>query len=121
MTESNLAGRRVLIVEDEMVLAMTLEDMLGLMGCEVAKSPRVADALERVEAGDIDMVLLDLNLDGERSYAVAEALEARGIPFAFMTGYHRDDLRPEWRDKPVLQKPFVADNLEQVMAGALTA
>jgi CheY-like chemotaxis protein len=121
MTESNLAGRRVLIVEDEMVLAMALEDMLDLMGCEVAKSPRVPDALERIEAGGIDIALLDLNLDGERSYAVAEALDAGGIPFAFMTGYHRDDLRPEWRERPVLQKPFVVEDLEQVMEGALTA
>ncbi|HET7369205.1 MAG TPA: response regulator [Gammaproteobacteria bacterium] len=111
----DFSGLRVLIVEDEMMLALTLEDMLKLMGCEIIKAARVAPALELAETESIGMALLDVNLAGERSYRVADTLKGRNIPFAFMTGYHVDDLREEWQDRPVLQKPFLMAELVRVI------
>ncbi|HET6655391.1 MAG TPA: response regulator [Gammaproteobacteria bacterium] len=111
----DFSGLRVLIVEDEMMLALTLEDMLKLMGCDVIKVARLAPALKLAEAEEIGIALLDLNLAGERSYPVADTLKGRDIPFAFMTGYHVDDLRPEWRDRPILQKPFLMAELVRVI------
>lgn len=111
----DFCGLRVLIVEDEMMLALTLEDMLKLMGCEVVKAARLAPALELAETEELGIALLDINLAGERSYPVAEALSRRSIPFAFMTGYHVDDLREEWQDRPVLQKPFLMAELVRVI------
>lgn len=111
----DFSGLRVLIVEDEMMLALTLEDMLKLMDCEVIKAARLAPALKLAETESIGMALLDVNLAGERSYPVADTLKGRNIPFAFMTGYHVDDLREEWQDRPVLQKPFLMAELVRVI------
>ncbi|HET7588278.1 MAG TPA: response regulator, partial [Gammaproteobacteria bacterium] len=83
--------------------------------CEVVKAARLAPALELAETEELGIALLDINLAGERSYPVAEALSRRSIPFAFMTGYHVDDLREEWQDRPVLQKPFLMAELVRVI------
>jgi CheY-like chemotaxis protein len=111
-----LSGLRILMVEDEMVLAMSLQGLLEVIECRVIKAPTVAKALALIEAERLDGALLDVNLRGERAYPVAEELDRRSIPFAFMTGYNASDLKPDWRDRPVLQKPFLLDDLEQVMA-----
>src|SRR5690606_15048534 len=79
---------RILLVEDEMLIAMMAEDMLGGLGHQVAGvHSGVASALEAVEAGGFDLALLDVNLGRESSEAVAGALAARNIPFVFVTGY----------------------------------
>lgn len=110
------AGLRVLMVEDEMMLAMSLEDLLGMIDCEVVKASRLNQALALAKTEPIDGALLDVNLAGDRVYAVADELDRRGIPFAFMTGYSASDLRPEWQDRPVLQKPFLLEDLQKVMS-----
>jgi CheY-like chemotaxis protein len=109
---------RILIVEDEMLVAMNIEDMLLELGHEVAGiASRLGPALTLAREGRFDVAMLDVNLAGERSFPVADLLIARGIPFVFATGYGPEGIDPKYRDRPVLQKPFRARDL----AAAVTA
>ena len=67
----------------------------------------------------MDVAVLDLNLDGKDTYAIADALRQKNVPFIFATGYGSTGIRPEYRDRPVLQKPFQAKELETALAEAL--
>ncbi len=124
MTDSSqsLRGTRVLLIEDEALVAMLVEDMLGDQGCSVvATGARLEEAL--LHAKDVnlqfDVALVDLNLAGESTFAVASALAERNIPFAFSTGYGVNGLPPEWRDRPTLQKPFTSEDMARVLGKAL--
>jgi CheY-like chemotaxis protein len=120
-TTTTLEGRRVLLVEDEAMIAMLLQDMLGDLGCEViGPAYAVAPALE-LAAGDapIDVAILDVNLAGRPVYEVADALRARQVPMVFSTGYGRAGLREVDRDVPVLGKPFRAHELASALRAAL--
>ncbi|HET7586653.1 MAG TPA: response regulator [Gammaproteobacteria bacterium] len=116
--QSAINGMRILMVEDEMMLAMSLEDLLKLLGCEVVKAARVAKAVKLAETESVDGALLDVNLAGERVYPVAAELDRRGIPFVFMTGYDVDRLDSGYHGRPALQKPFQMDDMVRVMADA---
>ncbi len=117
MTPHSSGKPRILVVEDECLVAMLLEDFIAELGYTVvATAARKEDALRRLEAGGIDAALLDVNLDGERSYPIAEALAARGLPFVFVTGYGEAGIEPAFRDRPVVQKPFTQDSLRQALA-----
>lgn len=122
MTDPRLIGRRVLVVEDELMIAMLLEDMLGELGCEVvAAVGRSVDALKALEGGRIDAAVVDVNLSGGRSDAVARALMARGVPFVIATGADPRSLTlAEHRERPVLKKPFRIESLAESLARALT-
>jgi DNA-binding response OmpR family regulator len=105
---------RIMVVEDEALIAMVLVDHiqeLGLMA--VGPFTRVADAL-KVE-GEVDAAILDVNLAGESVYPVADMLKARGVPFLFMTGYGSASIDPRFADVPVLQKPIEAKTLEDIL------
>jgi CheY-like chemotaxis protein len=118
MTEPtpSTAKRRILVVEDEMLIGMLLEDMLTDMGHEVAAIvPRLKDALVAVEKDNFDLAVLDVHLHGESAFPVAEALIAKGKPFIFATGYGERGLPENYRSRPVLQKPFAKDDLERVL------
>ncbi len=127
MAESNvsdgpLAGVRILLVEDETLVAMLLEDMIAeLGGTVVASASRVAGALEVVKnsGSGLDLAVLDVNLGGEEAFPVAEALAERGVPFAFSTGYGNSGLPDPWRSRPTLQKPFTQDQVTAVLHRAL--
>jgi CheY-like chemotaxis protein len=107
---------RILVVEDEMLVAMNIEDMLLAMGHEVAGlASRLAPALQLAREGEFDLAMLDVNLAGETSFPVADILRERGIPFLFATGYGADGIEEGYRGAPVLQKPFRLRDL----AGAL--
>lgn len=108
--------RRILVVEDEMLIGMLLEDMLTDLGHEVAAVvPRLKDALVAVERETYDMAILDVHLHGESAFPVAEALIGKGVPFVFATGYGERGLPETYRGRPVLQKPFAKDDLERVL------
>ncbi|MCA1713583.1 MAG: response regulator [Gammaproteobacteria bacterium] len=109
--------RCVLMVEDEMNLAMMLEDMLVEAGYRVLKAARVPGALALAAAEQIDAAILDVNLAGVEVFPVAAALHRRAIPFLFTTGYGQMGISAEYSDRPVLQKPY---SLDQLM-GALEA
>lgn len=110
-----LAGLRVLIVEDEPIVAMMLEDMLGDLGCELAGTASTIDeGLRLAEAGGIDIALLDVNLNGLRSDPIAEALAAAGTPFVYATGYGAAAVAGT--ASRVLQKPYSMMQLSEVLA-----
>jgi len=116
-----LAGRRILVVEDEMMIAMLVEDMLLDLGCSVVGPVHaLADALDlaRSEPG-LDAALLDVNLAGQLVFAVADALREKGVPAIFSTGYGDAGLRDIDRGSPVLQKPFRAGDLARALGEAL--
>lgn len=103
---------RILIVEDEMLVAMNIEDMLTELGHEVVGiASRIEPALALAREGGFDAAMLDVNLAGDRSFPVADLLVERNIPFLFATGYGRAGIEPAYRDRPVLQKPFRAAEL----------
>jgi PAS domain S-box-containing protein len=112
--EGTLAGLRVLLIEDEPLVAMDLEELLATVGCRaVATRGTVADALAFIAEGTFDVALLDASLNGEPVDAVAAALTRKGVPFVFATGYGTDALPAAFREAPVLTKPF---DPEQVLA-----
>jgi len=104
---ANLAGLRVLVVEDEGMVAIMLEEMLEDLGCEIAASvPSVARAEEAVRTSGVDLALLDVNLAGETTIDFARRLVRHPIPFVFSTGYGSAGVPADLRDRPVLMKPF---------------
>jgi CheY-like chemotaxis protein len=113
---SGSTALRVLLVEDEGLVAIMLEDLLADLGCEVSCSAStVAQALDWLRAGgEADAALLDVNLDGEPVFPVAEILAERGVPFAFTTGYAQShDSR--FREAPFIGKPIRPDRLAEVL------
>jgi CheY-like chemotaxis protein len=104
---SALAGRRILVVEDEMLVAMVIEAVLDDAACRiVGPFGRVSQALKSAREDAIDAALLDVNLHGEQVFPVADALAARNIPFVFVTGYGASGLSPRFTGSPVLIKPY---------------
>jgi len=114
------ASKRVLVVEDELMIRMLLEDMLGELGYTIAaQAARIDEALDAAKNAAFDVAILDVNLNGETIVPVAEALDARGMPFVFATGY-ADAVLPEvFRNRPILKKPFQADGLNRSLQRAL--
>jgi CheY-like chemotaxis protein len=118
---SPFSGRRVLLVEDEMLVVWLLEDMLADLGCAVVgPAASVKQALAMIDAEAIDVAVLDVNLNGQMSYPIADALATRGVPFVFSTGYDKDTLLDGYRIFPVLQKPFRRSELSDALAKLLT-
>jgi len=122
MPDSSIATPRLLVVEDEYLIRMLLEDMLADLGYEVAAAVgTMAEASELAARGDFNAAILDVNLDGEEIYPIADILAARGLPFVFVTGYGERSLSEPYRGRPALQKPFQAEQLKAVLASLLTA
>jgi CheY-like chemotaxis protein len=113
---------RILIVEDEMFISMLLEDLLTELGYRPAGPVvRLDEALAAARSEAIDAALLDVNLNGKETYAVADILAGRGIPFVFATGYGAGGIPERYRHRPILAKPFRRDDLARVLAQALAA
>jgi DNA-binding response OmpR family regulator len=102
-----LEGARVLVVEDEYLVATLIEEILKSAGCVVmGPIPRVPEALDAVDHDDYDAAVLDVNLAGERINPVADALSERDVPFMFVTGYGANALPSQYAERPYLCKPF---------------
>jgi CheY-like chemotaxis protein len=107
---------RILIVEDEMTIALLLEDMVSDLGHHAAGlAMRLPQALYMAEHEKLDLAILDVNLDGRVSFPVAEILERRGVPFLFATGYGSAGIDPPYRDKVVIRKPFSLEDLSRAI------
>jgi DNA-binding response OmpR family regulator len=108
---------RILIVEDEPLIAMMLEDFLDVLGREVAgTADSVGTALPIIEAGGFDAAILDVNLRaGEKSWPVADALAERGVPFLLATGGGDDGIAAGHQGRPVLAKPFTMDTVAKAL------
>ena len=113
-----LSSLKVLVVEDEALVSMLVEDMLTDLGCAiVGPAAEIEEALRLAGSADIDAALLDVNLGGRPIFPVADALKARGVPFAFASGYGEAGLSDDHRGATVLQKPFREADLRRVLEG----
>jgi CheY-like chemotaxis protein len=108
--------RRVLVVEDETLVAMMLEEMLLELNCRVlGPAGDLAEAMGFAEKAEFDLALLDVSLRRMPSFPVAEILQKRGIPFAFMTGYGAQDFPLAYQQLPRLSKPFDLPDLQRTL------
>jgi CheY-like chemotaxis protein len=106
-THLRLNAPRVLVVEDEMTVAMLIEDMVSELAYEVAAVvPRLEDAMRLLDSETFDLAMLDVHLNGKTVFPFAAELEERGIPFLFATAYGPRGIPEEFRSHIVLQKPF---------------
>jgi len=117
-----LLSRRVLVIEDESLVAMLLETILEDLGCEVVgPESNIDDGLiTATEAEGLDVALLDVNVAGREVFPVAEALIARNIPVVFSTGYGESGLPVHWRGRPTIQKPFTEATIRDALIRALS-
>ena len=122
MNEPSQEQPRVLVVEDEYLIRMLLEDMLADLGYAVAAAVgSIAEARAHAAIGDFSAAILDVNLEGQEIFPVADMLAARSLPFVFVTGYGERSLPERYRDRPALQKPFQAEQLDAALSELLAA
>ena len=115
-----LAGRRVLVIEDEMLILMMIEDMLADLGCEsVAVASKIGPAISLIEGQEFDTAMLDLNLNGIESYPIADALTVRDVPYFFSTGASLTTVKDGYRNQDVLKKPFTFAQLSAMLSSSL--
>jgi CheY-like chemotaxis protein len=116
------ALRRALLVEDEVLVAMYVEDALSELGYAVAAvASNLAEALALARDDQFDFAVLDINLNGEKSFPVAELLRKRQIPFLFVSGYTSGGLAEEYRNEVRLRKPFRSSDLAKAIARLLSS
>lgn len=109
-------GKRILVIEDEPIVAIALHDVLEELGYEVVGPAfRLAAARTLAETEPLDAAILDVNMGDGDSYDVARFLRARGVPYAFATGYGREGLEPGHETVPVLQKPYHEGQVEEAL------
>ncbi len=111
---------RVLVVEDEYLIRMLLEDMLADVGYDVAAAVgTIAEARTLASDGDFSCAILDVNVDGEEIFPVADILAKRKLPFVFVTGYGEHGLPERFHGRPALQKPFQSEQLKTILGDLL--
>jgi CheY-like chemotaxis protein len=114
------AALRILVVEDELMISMLVEDMLTELGHQVAGvAASLEEATRLAREAEFDGALLDVNLNGKKVDAVAEALVVRNIPFVFTTGYGQQGVPDAFRDRPTLQKPYQIEQLGAALTRAI--
>jgi CheY-like chemotaxis protein len=126
MTPAKPPSGSVFLVEDEAMIRMMVADMLEELGYSIAaETGEIEQALKLARTAKFDIAILDVNVNGKLISPVAEVIEARNRPFIFATGYGTQGLPPEYRDRPVLQKPFQMENLalmiERTLKGSAAA
>jgi two-component sensor histidine kinase/two-component SAPR family response regulator len=116
----SLAGKRLLMVEDEFLVGMMAKKLLESFGATVlGPYARLADGLAAAKSERFDGALLDFNLAGELAEPLADFLIAHGVPFVFLTGYQRDSIDRRYANVPLLQKPIEPESLERVLVSLL--
>jgi CheY-like chemotaxis protein len=110
------AGKRILVVEDELMIRMLLDGMLSDLGYTMAaEAGAIDEAMALAKQGEFDAAILDVNLNGQPITPVVEILIARGLPFVFATGYGQRGVPEAYRSNPTLQKPFQVEALAQAL------
>ncbi|HEY3777535.1 MAG TPA: response regulator [Rhizomicrobium sp.] len=115
-----LAGKSVLVVEDESLVGLFIQDMLVDIGCEAAGlAAHYEDALEKAQSLAFDVAILDVNLAGRQTFPIAQLISRRGLPFVFATGYGATGIPSAFENVPVVRKPFEQHDLEAALRAAL--
>lgn len=117
----SVAASRIFVVEDETLVLFNLEDILADLGCTIVAQAMSLPEAERM-AGEIDPpdgAILDVNLGGAPVFSAARILADRGIPILFATGYGREGLPDEWRDRPVIAKPYTQHDVSEALSALL--
>jgi len=110
----------ILLVEDEVMIRMMVADMLEELGYSIAgEAGDIDEGIRLVQAVDFDIAILDVNVNGRVITPIAEAVQMRGIPFVFATGYGAQGLPEKFRDRPTLQKPFQIETLARTIETVL--
>jgi two-component SAPR family response regulator len=116
VSSRRLEGKRILIVEDRYLLACDIAREVEALGGEVVGPFRSASqVLEKDNAFDVDLALLDIHLEGEFVYPIAEKLMQIGAPFIFLSGYELEELPEVWRDRMILAKPLTNRALTEAL------
>jgi CheY-like chemotaxis protein len=118
-SQSELKSKVILVVESEFLVASFLTEILKDVRCIVVPVSRVADGLHMIYAldGQIDAAILDIRRASQQSYSIAGELSKRGVPFLFATTYRRQNIAPQFADRPYLSKPYTITNLLLVLSG----
>lgn len=117
---ADFGGLRVLLVEDESLVAMMIEDMLLDLGCEVVQTAgTIPDAMRAIEQQRIELALLDINVAGKQVFPVAEALSEKALPFIFSSGYGQGGVPERFGRAPVVAKPFQINELDAAIRSAV--
>jgi CheY-like chemotaxis protein len=115
-----LCGRRILVVEDETLISMMIESMLEDLGCEsVTAAATVDKALSLINGQVFDAAMVDMNMNGNTSHSVAEALVAHGVPFIYCSGNNSQKARDVLHPRPILKKPFRDEELAKILTDLL--
>lgn len=115
-----IAGTRVLLVEDESLVALMIEDMIEDIGAVgIGTASTIDEALATLQSARPDIAVLDINVGGNTVFPVCERLAELGIPFVFSTGYGQHGVPPQWSASPVLQKPYSAPQLAEALIRCL--
>jgi DNA-binding response OmpR family regulator len=109
---------RILLVEDEVMIALHMEDLLADLGHEVETATRLAEALEMAGRVECDFAILDVNLAGAVSFPVADILAERGVPFVFATGYGSAGVTPPYNQRTIMRKPVAQRDLSRAISAA---
>ena len=121
MMSDLLSGRRILVVEDEMLIALMIEGILEDHGCRsVTGATTVRKAISLIESQSFDAAMLDMNLGGEDSSRIADALSEKGVPFIYCTGNDKSDMPEGFRHHAMLRKPFQDADLSDALAKLLS-
>ncbi|HEX7109831.1 MAG TPA: response regulator, partial [Aestuariivirga sp.] len=113
-------SRRVLVVEDEILILMMIEDMLTDLGCKsISVASKIDQAITLIDGQVFDAAMLDLNLNGMESYPIADVLAAHDVPYFFSTGNSVTDVKDGYRDQDVLKKPFTFEQLSNMLSRSL--
>ena len=122
MITAPLEGRRILVVEDDYMIAQDVAERLEREGADVVGPvPSVAASLRLIEKGGLDAAVLDVNLGQENSFPIAQVLRDRSIPFLFSTGYNSADIPSEWQHVAVSMKPLKLADVAKLLAGDQSA
>jgi DNA-binding response OmpR family regulator len=115
-----LQGRRILVVEDDYMIAQDVQDDLERAGAVViGPTSSVSGAMNLLDGEtSVDAAVLDINLGDERSFPVAEALQRKSVPFLFATGYNSADIPQEWRTATIVMKPLRIAAIEQLLSSS---
>jgi CheY-like chemotaxis protein len=111
---------RVLVLEDEPLIAMMIVQMLEALGCDcIGPIGNLREGLERAQTENLDGAILNLVIQGQKAYAVAETLARRGIPFGFASGAEHDPVAQQWFGRPFLTKPYTIQDIAHLLAKIL--